>query len=91
MDLHLRGKRALITGGSKGIGAAVAKEGKPARWRVRSEQLSNEAMHSSLRVPRRDQPSLPAGLCAMCGNLRCVTTAILNGRGTDKCRPARLE
>jgi NAD(P)-dependent dehydrogenase (short-subunit alcohol dehydrogenase family) len=25
MDLHLRGKRALITGGSKGIGAAVAR------------------------------------------------------------------
>jgi short-subunit dehydrogenase len=24
MDLHLRGKRALVTGASKGIGAAVA-------------------------------------------------------------------
>lgn len=39
MDLRLRGKRALVTGASKGIGAAVAEEGchlhiaAPRRWR----------------------------------------------------------
>jgi short-subunit dehydrogenase len=29
MNLYLRGKRALVTGGSKGIGLATAALGKP--------------------------------------------------------------
>ena len=46
MDLHLRGKSVLITGASKGIGAATAEAfaeigiGRSKRWRFRTSSQS---------------------------------------------------
>jgi len=63
MDLHLRGKRVLITGASKGIGAAAAEAFAEEGCDLRLAARSGDQVEGSVRPAALDPPDRRDGAC----------------------------